>query len=96
MRGQRGEATRFDLEDPRDLRQLAEPTLALGPLRGLVVLDEIQQRPDLFAVLRVLADRTPRPTSSGSNGSTSCTPATRATRCTGKCAPSPWPSCSKS
>jgi predicted AAA+ superfamily ATPase len=61
MRAQRGEATRFDLEDPRDQRQLAEPTLALAPLRGLVVLDEIQHRPDLFAVLRVLADRTPRP-----------------------------------
>jgi len=29
----------------------------LEPLRGLVVLDEIQRRPDLFAPLRVLADR---------------------------------------
>jgi len=47
----------FDLEDPRDLAQLDEPTLALGPLRGLVVLDEVQHRPDLFSVLRVLADR---------------------------------------
>jgi uncharacterized protein len=61
MRRHRGEATRFDLEDLRDLRQLDEPTLALEPLRGLVVLDEIQQRPELFPVLRVLADRTPRP-----------------------------------
>ena len=48
---------RFDLEDPRDVARLAEPTLALEGLRGLVVLDEIQRRPDLFPVLRVLADR---------------------------------------
>ena len=48
---------RFDLEDPSDLARLAEPMLALQPLRGLVVLDEIQRRPDLFPVLRVLADR---------------------------------------
>jgi predicted AAA+ superfamily ATPase len=50
-------ATRFDLEDPRDDTRLAAPILALEPLRGLVVLDEIQRRPDLFAPLRVLADR---------------------------------------
>ena len=50
-------STVFDLEDPRDLERLKEPTLALGQLRGLVVLDEIQRRPDLFPVLRVLADR---------------------------------------
>ena len=49
--------TFFDLEDPRDLALLREPTLALEALRGLVVLDEIQQRPDLFPILRVLADR---------------------------------------
>ena len=47
----------FDLEDPRDLARLAEPMLTLEPLRGLVVLDEIQRRPDIFPVLRVLADR---------------------------------------
>jgi uncharacterized protein len=50
-------ATRFDLEDPRDDTRLAAPMLALEPLRGLVVLDEIQRRPDLFPPLRVLADR---------------------------------------
>ena len=61
MRRRSGQSTRFDLEDPRDLRRLDEPTLALEPLRGLVVLDEIQNRPELFPVLRVLADRTPRP-----------------------------------
>jgi predicted AAA+ superfamily ATPase len=54
-------ATFFDLENPRDLAQLQEPMLALEPLRGLVVLDEVQRRPDLFQVLRVLADRPRRP-----------------------------------
>ena len=57
VRRRPGPATLFDLEDPRDLARLAEPTLALAGLRGLVVLDEIQQRPALFDVLRVLADR---------------------------------------
>jgi predicted AAA+ superfamily ATPase len=52
-----GDTTRFDLEDPRDETRLAAPMLALEPLRGLVVLDEIQRRPDLFPLLRVLADR---------------------------------------
>src|SRR5688500_11855140 len=50
-------ATRFDLEDPDDLARLAEPKLALAPLQGLVVLDEIQRRPELFPILRVLVDR---------------------------------------
>ncbi len=54
-------AARFDLEDPRDLARLDEPTLALGSLRGLVIIDEVQHRPELFPVLRVLADRTPLP-----------------------------------
>lgn len=49
----------FDLEDPVDLARLAHPQTALTPIRGLVVLDEIQFRPDLFPLLRVLADRTP-------------------------------------
>jgi len=33
--------------------------LALQELKGLVVLDEVQRRPELFPVLRVLADRKP-------------------------------------
>ena len=57
----RRRVTWFDLEDPRHLARLDEPTLALEPLRGLVVIDEVQHRPDLFPVLRVLADRRPRP-----------------------------------
>jgi len=51
----------FDLEDPSDLARLTEPAVALRPLRGLVVIDEIQRRPDLFPLLRVLADRRPLP-----------------------------------
>ncbi len=47
----------FDLEDPVSLIRLEEPRTALDPLRGLVVIDEVQRRPDLFPVLRVLADR---------------------------------------
>ncbi|WP_419942346.1 ATP-binding protein [Candidatus Palauibacter sp.] len=47
----------FDLEDPADLARLADPGLELRPLRGLVVLDEIHRLPDIFQLLRVLADR---------------------------------------
>ena len=47
----------FDLEDPVSLARLDEPMTALGPLVGLVAIDEIQRRPDLFPVLRVLVDR---------------------------------------
>jgi len=51
----------FDLEDPTSLARLAEPMTALAGLRGVVVVDEVQRRPDLFPVLRVLADRKPLP-----------------------------------
>jgi uncharacterized protein len=51
----------FDLENPRDLARLDAPMTALAPLRGTVVIDEIQRRPELFPVLRVLADRSPLP-----------------------------------
>jgi hypothetical protein len=47
----------FDLEDPADVDRLANPRLALGSLRGLVVIDEVQRRPDLFPMIRVLVDR---------------------------------------
>lgn len=60
-RRRRGAATFFDLEDPADLARLDDPRTALEGLRGLVVLDEIQRRPGLFPVLRVLADRPKRP-----------------------------------
>ena len=42
----------FDLEDPSSLARLDEPDTALRPLKNLVVIDEIQRRPDLFPLLR--------------------------------------------
>jgi predicted AAA+ superfamily ATPase len=51
----------FDLEDPQSVARLAEPDTALRPLKGLVVVDEVQRRPELFPLLRVLADRKPLP-----------------------------------
>lgn len=47
----------YDLENPEDLSRLADPMLALKPLKGTVVIDEIQRLPELFPVLRVLTDR---------------------------------------
>ncbi len=52
--------THFDLEDPADLALLENPKLALEGLSGLVVIDEVQRRPELFAILRVLVDAAPR------------------------------------
>lgn len=54
-------ANYFDLEDPVSLARLEEPMTALAPLTGLVVIDEVQRRPELFPILRVLADRQPLP-----------------------------------
>jgi hypothetical protein len=51
----------FDLEDPLSLTRLDQPMTALQDLRGLVVIDEVQRRPDLFPIVRVLVDRTPLP-----------------------------------
>jgi len=53
------ECTFFDLEDPSDVTALSSsPMLALESLTGLVILDEVQRMPELFPILRVLADRT--------------------------------------
>lgn len=51
----------FDLEDLTSLARLQEPMTALRDLHGLVIIDEIQRRPDLFPILRVLCDRDPMP-----------------------------------
>jgi len=51
----------FDLESAEGLSALQDPQSALSPLEGLVVIDEVQRRPDLFPVLRVLLDRQPLP-----------------------------------
>lgn len=46
----------FDLENPSDLSQLDDPKLALESLKGLIIIDEIQQKPNLFPLLRYLVD----------------------------------------
>ncbi|MBI4586311.1 MAG: ATP-binding protein [Planctomycetes bacterium] len=51
----------FDLEDPADYTRLEQPMTALKDRRGWVVLDEAQLLPEIFPVLRVLADRDPLP-----------------------------------
>lgn len=56
-----GPTHHFDLEDPDDQARLSDPAFVLRPLTGLVVLDEIQTRPQLFPLLRVLADRPDAP-----------------------------------
>ena len=47
----------FDLEDHLDIAKLENPKLTLEPLQGLIVIDEIQRRPELFPMLRVLVDK---------------------------------------
>lgn len=51
----------FDLEDPISLARLDQPITSLQDLSGLVVIDEVQRRPDLFPILRVFVDRIPLP-----------------------------------
>ncbi|MDD5090494.1 MAG: AAA family ATPase, partial [Candidatus Wallbacteria bacterium] len=51
---------RFDLENPRDMRMFENPQLVLEGLSGLVVIDEIQRKPDLFPLLRYLVDSDPK------------------------------------
>lgn len=46
----------YDCEDPRDLVKLENPMLLFEKYKGLVIIDEIQRRPDIFPVLRVLVD----------------------------------------
>ena len=55
--GKGKEATYFDLESQPDLNRLQNPEMMLGSLKGIIILDEIQKKPELFRVLRVLADR---------------------------------------
>jgi predicted AAA+ superfamily ATPase len=51
----------FDLENPVDLRRLSAPIRTLETLSGLVIIDEVQRRPELFELLRVLVDRPDNP-----------------------------------
>jgi len=59
---QKFNATFFDLESFQDLQRLQNPELILGSLEGLVIIDEIQEKPELFKTLRVLADKPDRRT----------------------------------
>jgi uncharacterized protein len=57
-----GKLLHLDLESPNDLAKLADPEMLLGQFADrLVVIDEAQQRPELFPILRVLIDRDHRP-----------------------------------
>lgn len=53
-------STIFDLENPIDIQRLSAPMQALKDLSGLVIIDEVQRKPELFELLRVLADRSGR------------------------------------
>jgi uncharacterized protein len=55
------QAEYFDLEAPADADRLGQPMTTLQALRGWVVIDEAQLQPELFPILRVLADRRPLP-----------------------------------
>ena len=57
MFAEREPCTYFDLENPVDIRRLSAPMTTLEKLSGLVIIDEIQRRPELFELLRVLVDR---------------------------------------
>ena len=47
----------FDLENPADINRLDSPMLAFSQIKQtLIVIDEIQRRPDLFMALRVIVD----------------------------------------
>jgi len=57
MVGDREENSYFDLESQADLRRLANPEMMFASLSGLVIIDEIQNMPELFSVLRVVVDK---------------------------------------
>ena len=61
MMAEREPYTYFDLENPVDARRLSAPMTALEGLSGVVVIDEVQRRPDFFELLRVLVDRPRNP-----------------------------------
>ena len=50
-------STFFDLENPIDVQRLSAPMQALKDLSGLVIIDEVQRKPELLELLRVLVDR---------------------------------------
>jgi predicted AAA+ superfamily ATPase len=56
----KGEHHYFDCENSLHLARLEDPLLTLGGLSGLIIIDEVQLRPDLFSHLRVLVDEDPQ------------------------------------
>jgi len=50
----------FDLENPRDWARLEQPQLALESLQGLIMIDEVQRKSDLFPLIRYLVDQNPQ------------------------------------
>ncbi|NOY57841.1 MAG: ATP-binding protein [Calditrichaeota bacterium] len=54
-------STYFDLENPLDASALSASAMTtLENSDGLIIIDEIQRQPELFPILRVLADRSDR------------------------------------
>lgn len=52
------EAVFLDLEDPLDLAKLDNPMLVLSKYsHHLIIIDEIQRKPELFPIIRVLIDK---------------------------------------
>lgn len=51
----------FDLEYPPHAQRLSQAAHTLEHLSGLIVIDEVQLKPDLFPLLRVLMDRSDAP-----------------------------------
>ena len=47
----------YSTSNPKPSRPPANADLMLASLRGLVIIDEVHAMPELFRVLRVLADR---------------------------------------
>lgn len=58
---QENPSTFFDLENPVDIARLSAPMSVLENIKGLVIIDEIQRKPELFELLRILADRVDNP-----------------------------------
>lgn len=51
------EVHKYDLENPKDLRKLENPMLVLEKHKGLIIIDEIQRKEELFPIIRVLVDQ---------------------------------------
>ena len=56
QKGKKRKVHYFDLEDPEDISLLENPKLALSPLNGLIIIDEIQKISEIFPLIRVLVD----------------------------------------